>query len=216
MFPMCPLSPEQASGQATSCCLTWGWGHLPIMSLVPRMSHDGVTHLLLGLGMGSLWCPQCVPCPQVEPAAVATLPLPDLGTGMCPQHGVSSVPNMSPLPRMRHLAAATCLQPFLGTRTCPHCGVPSMFLVCPQHVPQPQDKPLAAATCLLPGSGMRKVSSPHCPQFVLLWLSPACPQCVPQPWEKLLAVATYLPPDSGPGPQPVLGMSLVPRMSRRR
>ena len=166
MSPMCLLSPERASGQATSCCLTQGWGRLPGVSLVPRMSRGGVTHLLLGLGMG---LPMV--SPMVSPHGVPNVSLvPRMSQQLWPpscyliwgQGCVPGVPNMSLVPRMSHLPAATCLQPCLGTRTCPH-QVPGVSPTCP---PAPGQ---AIGCSHLPPAWLRdeEVSSPHCPQCVL-------------------------------------------------
>lgn len=161
------------SGQTTSCCLSQGWGHLHSTSRVPRMSCGGVAHLLPGLGMGPPmvsppWCPQCVLCPQDEPAAVATLLLPGLGTGMCPQNDVPSIPNMSPVPRMSHLPAALLRDRDMSP------------LWYPQHVPNMSPSP---SHWLQPPTLLRdeEVSSPHCPQCVPI-VSPTCP---PAPGEAL-------------------------------
>lgn len=218
MSPACLLSPEQGSSQATSCCLTRGWGHLPSVSLVPRMGHGGVTHLLPDLGMClpvvSPVCPQHVPYPEDEPAVVATLLLHGLGMGMGLQHGV---PNMSPVPRISHLSAATCLQPYLGTGTCPHCGVPNMSLVCPpvpgqaidcSHLPpawlrDEEVSPLHRPQCV-------PTVSPACPPAlgeappgccltqgqVPPWCPPACPWHVPCPQDEPAAMTTHELPGS--------------------
>ena len=163
------------------------------------MSCGGVTLLLLGLGMGppmvsptvSPICPQCIPCPQDEPAAVATLLLPGLGTGTCPHHGVPSMSNTSPIPGTSHLPAALLRDQDMSSPWCPQC------------VPTVSPTPGQAFGCshLAQGcGGVLTTLSPVCPSFAVPNMFPTCPQHVPKPWEKLLAVATCPLSDSGPGP----------------